>query len=339
MAVQRPPLLLRLLALIAVCVTLVLVVLVLQRLDARPRTHAAHLFAYTAGIAPEINGRIAHVAVNDQQAVREGDVLFALDSEAFELRVQQARAQREALEAQIALATRQVTAQTSGADAAATQIRKAEAQRTLAADSLRRIEPLLAKGYATQQQIDEARANLRSAEAALAGAQRQSDQAREAISDTESLRAQLRAARAAEALAQRDLRNTTVRAPFDGIVAGLETADGAFASAGHPLLTLVDTRRWYAIADFRETELPHMSVGDTATVWTMADGSRPMRGTVESLSPGVRPDSGGSPGLPAVARSLNWVVVAQRFPVRIALEAPPAELMRIGATASVRVER
>src|SRR5262249_31101999 len=92
----------------------------------------------------------------------------------------------------------------------------------------------------------------------------------------------------------------------------------------------------YAVADFRETELPHMRAGDAATVWLMADTGHPLKGHVESLSGGVRPDAGGAPGLPSVDRSLKWVIVAQRFPVRVLLDNPPEDL-RIGTTASVLV--
>ena len=82
-------------------------------------------------------------------------------------------------------------------------------------------------------------------------------------------------------------------------------------------------------------------MGDRATVWLMADDARPIQGQVESLNRGVQPQTGdgaGGPGLPVIGRTLNWVVVAQRFPVWIRLLDPPRQDMRIGATASVRVE-
>jgi len=152
-----------------------------------------------------------------------------------------------------------------------------------------------------------------------------------------SLQAQLTGAEAAVALAERDVRNAELRAPFDGLVAGLEIAAGEYAVAGHPLFTLIKTDKWYAVGDFRETELPEIRIGDPATVWLLGDHRRPVKGHVESLGWGVRPDGGGGPGLPAVQRTLNWVIVAQRFPVRIQLDDPPADAMRIGATVSIVV--
>jgi len=313
------------------------VTLALLRLDARPRTHDGYLYADTAGLAPEVSGRIVKLAVRENQNVRKGDPVVEIDPEPFELRLHQARAQVEALRGQIDLTLRQIASQTAGANAVASQIGRARAQLELARDSRRRLEPMLEPGYVTEQQIDEARTNERTAEVAVAAALQQANQARQGITDTQSLLAQLRGAEAAVALAERDLRNTVLHAPFDGKVVGLEIAEGTYAAAGHALFTLIDTRHWYAVGDFRETELRQMRAGDPATVWAMADTGRPLKGHVDSLGWGVKPANGGAPGLPAVNDWLKWVIVAQRFPVRVVLDDPPNDLVRIGATATVVV--
>ncbi|HEY0229717.1 MAG TPA: multidrug transporter subunit MdtN [Dokdonella sp.] len=327
----------RMIAITAVAAAIVLGAFVLVRLDQRPRTHDAFLFADTTAIAPEVSGRVTKILVRENQRVRKEEPLMEIDREPFELRLRQARAQVEALQAQIDLAGRQVTSQTSGADVAATQVGRARAQAALARDTRKRLEPMLGQGFVTEQQVDEARTNERSAEVALQAAVQQATQARQAVGDTQSLDAQLRGAEAALALAERDLHYTTVRAPFDGQVTGLEIAEGTYALTGHPLFTLIDTSRWYAVADFRETELPHIRAGDPAQVWTMADSGHGLPGHVESLGGGVRPNNAGGPGLPAVERSLKWVIVAQRFPVRILLDGPPQAAWRIGTTVSVVV--
>ena len=69
----------------------------------------------------------------------------------------------------------------------------------------------------------------------------------------------------------------------------------------------------------------------------MADGSHPLKGHVDSIGWGVKPEDGAGPALPSVGRTLSWVVVAQRFPVRIRLDTPPDAAMRIGTTVSVQV--
>ena len=327
----------RLVALLAVAAALGLGAYTLQRLDRRPRTHDAFLYADSAGLAPDVNGRIVKLYVRNNQRVAQGEKLVEIEQEPFDLRLRAARAQVAALQAQIALTTRQVAAQSSGADAAATQILRARSQLALAQDTVGRLTPLLSKGYVTAQQVDEARTSERTAQAAVTTAIQQAQQARQAVGDTESLVAQLAGAQAAVALAERDLRNTTLCAPFDGLVVGLDLAAGAYAATGHPLFTLIKAHEWYAIGNFRETDLPQIAAGDPATVWMMSDDAHPVGGRVESIGWGVRPDVGGGPGLPGVGRTLSWVVVAQRFPVRVLLDNPPAAAMRIGATVSIVV--
>jgi multidrug efflux system membrane fusion protein len=100
---------------------------------------------------------------------------------------------------------------------------------------------------------------------------------------------------------------------------------------------LIKSNAWFAIADFRETELPHIAVGDRATVWTMARSTFAFEGTVESLGAGVQSSDQDGPELPKTGRDLNWVVVAQRFPVWVRLDHPPPEAMHVGMTASVKV--
>jgi multidrug efflux system membrane fusion protein len=303
----------------------------------RPRTHDAYVFAFNAGMAPEVSGRIIALNVTNNVMVHKGDPLLVIDPEPFQLRLAQAQAQVMALRAQIDLTSRQVTSQGSGANAAARQVDRASAQLTLARSTLARLQPLLEPGYVTSQQVDDAKGHEREAAAQLASAEQQASQAREAIGDVATLTAQLKAAEATEALAARDLRLTTVTAPFDGRIVGVNIAVGTFASAGQPLFTLIDSGRWYAVADFRETDLANIQPGAEATVWLMGHEDRPIRGHVESLGGGVQPQGTSGPGLPSVDRNLNWVVVAQRFPVWIRLEDASENIVRTGATASVRV--
>jgi multidrug efflux system membrane fusion protein len=131
-----------------------------------------------------------------------------------------------------------------------------------------------------------------------------------------------------------------VRAPCDGRITALDIAAGEFAATGHPLFTIIDTEHWYAIGNFRETDLAGMEPGQRATVYVMAQRSRPLRGQVDSLGWGVASDvSATIGGLPHVERTLNWVRIAARFPVRILLDAPPDDLMRFGATAVVVIDK
>ena len=327
----------RAIATTVIVTAVVLGALVLVAIDRRPRTHDARLFAYSAAMASEISGRIVQLPVTNDQEVVKGTPLLVIDPVPYELALRQARAQVAALEAQIALTGRQVTAQGSGVQAAESQVQKAREQLQYARDTRRRLEPLVEPGFVTRQMLDEARTNEAAAEASLQSLTRSATQARQAVGDTASLEAQLEGARAAEGNAARNVELTTLRAPFTGRVVGLQIAEGAFAAAGHPLFTLIKTDAWYAIADFRETELTRIAVGDPATVWTMSASDTAFQGHVVSLGAGVQSADQGGPGLPVVGRDLNWVVVAQRFPVWIRLDNPPPFALHVGLTASVKV--
>jgi multidrug efflux system membrane fusion protein len=328
----------RIIAFIAIAAALVLATLVVFTIDRRPRTHDARLFAYSAAMASEINGRIVRVYVTNDQPVSKGSPLILIDPAPYEMQLRQAQAAVAALKAQIGLTGRQVQSQNSGALAAESQVQKAVDQLKYARDTRQRLEPLVKPGFVTQQQLDEARTNESSALAALNAVTKSAQQAHQAVGDTLSLEAQLEGAEASEALAARNLDLTTLRAPFDGVVVGLQIAEGTFALSGHPLFSLIKSDAWYAIADFRETELPRIAVGDRATVWTMADSERAISGQVESLGSGVQSTDQDGPGLPQVGRDLDWVVVAQRFPVWVRLDHPPSGAMHVGMTASVKIQ-
>jgi multidrug efflux system membrane fusion protein len=329
-----------LVSLLALAGLLVTGVLASRRIDQRPRTDDAYLQADLVHLAPDVSGRIVELDVRDNQAVRKGDVLFRIDPEPYRLRVDQARAAVRGLEAKLALTADQVGAQTSKAGAAERGIGSAEAQRALASSTLGRMEPLLGQGFVTAQQVDQARTAQRTAQIALQQAQLQADEARQVITNTKPTESELEGARATLALAERDLNKTVVLAPCDGRITALDIAAGEFAATGHPLFTIIDTEHWYAIGNFRETDLAGMEPGQRATVYVMAQPSRPLRGEVDSLGWGVASDvSATGGGLPHVERTLNWVRIAARFPVRILLEAPPDDLMRFGATAVIVIDR
>ncbi len=132
-----------------------------------------------------------------------------------------------------------------------------------------------------------------------------------------------------------------MRAPHDGRIVGLTVKSGEMVAPMQNLFTLVTTEKWYAIVNFRETDLKHINVEDCATVYSMIDRQIPIKGVVESIGWGVMDTERINlpKNMPYVERSLNWVRVAQRFPVRVHLENPPENLMRLGASAVVEVKR
>jgi len=325
----------RIVGLAILVVAIALAGYVVYYLDQSPRTDDAFVRADTIGVASQVNGRIRSLRVQDNQAVKQGDVLFEIDPLPYQHALERARAALDSLEKQIGLSQRDVRAQQFGAAAARANIDRAEAQAKQAADTLGRIEPLLAKEYVTAEQVDQARTAKRSAEAALQVARRDAERAAAAVSGVDALVAKLGELRAAVATAEYDLEQTVMRAPFDGRVIDLDIAQGEYAATGRRLFTLIDARTWYVIANFRETALKGIRPGMPAEIYLMSDPGKRFAGTVQSIGFGVFPEEGGSSpnGLPKVPRSINWVRVAQRFPVRIRVEDPPAELFRIGASA------
>jgi multidrug efflux system membrane fusion protein len=182
---------------------------------------------------------------------------------------------------------------------------------------------------------------MNSAEAAYNAALKQSSQAKAAVSGVDALVAQREELNARIAEARLNLEYSEVRAPFEGRVASLRTTVGQYASPAKSIMTLIDTQKWYVVANFRETDLKNVRKGTAATVHIMGDASQSFSGTVDSISYGVAPQDGGSisSGLPAVDRSINWVHVSQRFPVKIAIQNPNPELFRVGASAIATLYR
>jgi len=199
--------------------------------------------------------------------------------------------------------------------------------------------------------LDEARAKRRAAVAALAATRAQhvateaafraskSDRAKaeDSIGELANTNARIAAAEAAVHSAELDLEYTRVRAPFTGRVVNLNISTGAFARTGVEVFTLVDSGTWYVMANFRETQLRHIPAGAPVELYLQSQPGRRFRGTVVGLGWAVLPENGTSVnGLPRVERSLDWIRLAARFPVRIKVD-DPDDSFRIGASAVATV--
>lgn len=321
-------------ALIVVCAIVVGWFYAVRAKD-RPLSQDTVLTANIVNIASTVPGRIARLAVADNQKVAKGDLLFQVDPEPYRLGADQARADLKMAEAALAEQRRTIAAERSNASIASGQITRARANLALAEQTLARLLPLLPKRYVTAQQVDDARTARDDARTSLAQAEKQAEAADSLVSTLDAAEALVEARRAALAIAERNLANTEVRAPHGGRVVGLTVATGQIIAPGQSVFTLIDTSNWYASASFRETELPSIAVGDCARVYVLADRSVSISGTVQGISWGViSEDVLNLPrALPYVPKSLNWVRIQQRFPVRIRLTDPPEDLMRIGASA------
>lgn len=305
-------------------------------MDRRPRTDAAEIETPIVNVSSNVPGRIIAFRVENNASVKRGDILFEIDPEPYRLRLDQARAEVRAAEAEVAQGGRNIASMKTNAEIAEEQIRRARANLQLAEQTLARLEPLLPRGFVSAQQVDQARTARRDADVSLQQALQQSKAATQIIGTLETRQAQLAVATAMAALAERDLQNTVIRAPFDGKIVGLTRAAGEYVLTGQSVFTLIDTAHWEAVANFRESDLGNVRIGSEAEVFVMADRNRVIRGVVRAIGWGVRSDESiNLLGIPVISRSLNWVRVAKRYPVYIHLHDPPEDLMRIGASAVV----
>jgi len=141
--------------------------------------------------------------------------------------------------------------------------------------------------------------------------------------------------------ARYNLDNCRVYAPFDARVTNLTISEGAYAHVGQQVFTLIDARTWWAVGNFREGQLKRIVPGMQADVYVMARRDVHFSGVVESIGFGVTPDPDvigrSETGLPDVQRTLNWVHLASRYPVRVRVQNPTPDLFRIGESAVVTI--
>src|SRR5438128_10031067 len=274
----------KIVSLIVVVSAVVITLYVWGIIERHPRTDDATARANVVGIAPRVTGQILKLNVQDNQAVKEGNVLFEIDPEDYRLILEKGKADLANLDQQIAQAH----------------------------STLQRLEPLLPNRFTTPDTVDKAR----TAEA--------------------TLRAQREGAVATINLEELHVAYCKVIAPFSGRVINLNISAGAHVTAGVPVFSLLDTGKWYVMANFREAEIRHMLPGCEAIVYLSSAPNQRFRGKVQGIGWAVKPEGEidlPPSGVPYVKRELNWVRVAQRFPVRIEVENPDPNLFRMGASA------
>jgi len=329
----------RALALVFLAGAVVLGVWHWRDVERNPLSEDAIVLADLVHVSTPVPGRIRELHVQEGSLVEAGQLLFALDDESYRLQVAAARAQLELAKAALATRERSINAEKSNVVVADQQIERARVNLALAEQTLARLRPLAAKGYVTAQQLDDARTLRDNAAASLAQAEAAARAAEDLVGSLEGARAAVQAQEAALALAERALADTRVYAPHAGRVVGLNVTTGEYIAPDQSVFTLIVTNKWYASALFRETVLGRIHDGMCATVFVMSQPTVAISGRVVNIGWGVTSTSllEIPRGLPYVPKSLDWVRVAQRFPVRVLLKDPPADLMRVGASAIVRL--
>jgi membrane fusion protein, multidrug efflux system len=298
-----------------------------------PRTDDAYVRANVVGIAAHVSGPIVKMPIVDNQHVKPGQLLFIVDPRPYQSVV-------DRTEANLALTNLQIKALKDAIRAASS--RKAQLEAELAYDKqyLDRIEPLLKRHFVTANDVFNARSRVEADQAGVASAQSEVSKAQNDLGQYGDINARRKAAEAALYDAKLNLYYCYVRAPFDAYITNLNIAVGQYANEGREVLSLVDNRQWYVLANFRENFLGHIRPGMPARVYLLSYPNKRFRGRVQGVGWALYQNNGATvQGLPQIEETLNWVRLSQRFPVRIVLEeSDPAFPFRMGATAVVTIQ-
>ncbi len=298
-----------------------------------PRTDDAYVRANMVGIAPHVSGPITELPIVDNQYVKQGDLLFIVDPRPYQSALDAAVARLQLTELNIKALEDAI--RTAKSD----QVRL-EADAAYDKQYLNRIEPLLAKHFVTANDVFNARSRVSAAEAAVQSARSDVGKAQNQLGQYGNINALRKAAEAAVYDAKLNVGYCYVRAPYNGWVTNLNIAEGQYANEGREVVSLVDDRKWYVIANFRETFLSHIQPGMAAEVFILAYPNKRFRGRVQGVGWALYQQNGATvEGLPQTEATLNWVRLSQRFPVRIVLEdRDPKYPFRTGTTAVVTIQ-
>jgi membrane fusion protein, multidrug efflux system len=298
-----------------------------------PRTDDAYVRANVVGIAAHVSGPLVQMPIVDNQHVRQGQLLFVVDPRPYQSAVDKSQAELGLTQLQIKALEDSIRSASS---------RRAQLAAELGYDKqyLDRIEPLLNRHFVTTNDVFSARSRVSADEAAVSSAASEVSKAENDLGQYGRINARRKAAEAALYDAKLNLEYCYVRAPFDAYVTNLNITVGQYANEGHEVLSLVDNRAWYVLANYRENFLGHIRPGMKASVYLLSYPNRRFVGRVQGVGWALYQNNGASiEGLPRVEETLNWVRLSQRFPVRIILEqADPAHPFRMGTTAVVTIQ-
>lgn len=294
-----------------------------------PLTPQAMATRTVTRITPQVSGKIAEVAVHNNQAVKQGDLLFALDVEPFRLAVEQAQLALD----QAMQDNRQLDA---SLEAAKADVSANQTDLDQKARDARRLDTLFAQKLVSTQQRDQANSAWLTARANLMASQARLEQIKVSRGLTGADNLRLRQARNKLAQAELNLAYSQVMAPQDGIVTNMQLKHGSFAAAGSPLLALVSDKV-DLIADFREKSLRNVGPNAQALVAFDGEPGQIFQARVSSLDAGVSAGQFDANGLLAnPIESDRWVRDAQRLRLHLTLDKMPLGLPT-GARATVQL--
>jgi multidrug resistance efflux pump len=298
-----------------------------------PFTTDAYLQANVVQIAPQVDGRVLSVNVRNNSSVKKGDVLFQIDPRPYQYAV-------ERLKAQVVSARQEVKGLQRKRDRAKAFVDQYKAELAYAQEHFDKTKTLEAEGAMAQIKRDKDLSALNAKKAQVAESQEQLADIEAALAaKVGSDYASVREVQARLDQAQFDLDHSTVTSPVDGYVTNLQLTPGVYAKVGFAVLTIVDTTRWWVVANFKENTLARIHLNQPAGIGLSIHPGRILKGRVSSFDWGVKFGQGLPSGFLAEVQSpKTWVKPPQRFPVRIQLEHGDTDFMgRVGASATVTV--
>lgn len=304
-------------------------------------TDDAYVKADNTTIAPRVSGYLSEVRVGDNEHVKAGQALARIDDRDFRVALDQARADVAAAEAAIASKRAQLGVQQAVIETAKATLEVDKAGETFARQENRRYTDLAATGSGSLQNAQNAQARAASA---AAGIERDKANLVSAEKQVELLDAEIAQAVAASARAQAVLRQaelnlsyTTILAPIDGVVGNRTLRSGQFVQAGTQLMSLVPSQGAYVVANFKETQLSDVRVGQAVKIAVDTFPGQIVHGHVESLAPASGQEFA---LLPPDNATGNFTKVVQRIPVKITfdLDQHPLAELRPGMSVIPTVE-
>jgi len=304
-------------------------------------TDNAFIQADKVQVAPLVDGYVAEVLVNDNQPVEPGQVLVRIDPATLKARLAQAEAEAQALEAAVRGVDDKVVLERAMIAQKAAGVASARAQASLASAELDRYGTLANQGWVSPQRAQTARAAEQQAAAAVSQAQATLEAERQAAQSLGSARAQTvaqaLAARAAVEQTRIDLSRTEVRAPVAGVVGARGVRPGQYVRPGGALMTIVPLGEAFVVANFKETQVARLRVGQPVEIRADAFGKQTLKGHIDSFAPATGSEFALIPVENAVG---NFTKIAQRLPVKIAVDSdqPIAGALRPGLSVQVKVD-
>ncbi|MCG3841228.1 HlyD family secretion protein [Psychrobacter sp. Ps1] len=302
------------------------------------QTNNAFVKGQTTIISPQVSGYVTKVAVQDFANVKAGDLLIKIDDRTFQQQLEQAQANTE-----VALTNRSTNDQDTQTSQAQIEARRADlysAKINLesAREDVNRYQGLDAIGAVSKAEVAHIKAQLAQAQAGVQQAEANLQAAQENREKTSgsrsSLDANIKNAEAGVKQAQINLDNTIITAPESGQLSQVSVKEGQYVSAGTQLMYIVPKGIWI-IANFKETQIANMAIGEPATIHVDALGGAKFTGHVSNISPATGSEFSAAAANPATG---NYIKIAQRIPVRIDLDQKQPELARLRPGMSVSVD-